>query len=89
MHSDNSMQMTAIDTTDGRRMRSERTREAIIASCTRLITDNGQPNADQIAAAALVGKRTVFQHFSSLDELFHACGYERVTEFRLLAASAA
>ena len=66
--------------TDGRVQRSERSREAIVQALLDLIGDGTmQPTAQQVAAQADVGVRTVFRHFSDMDTLFAAMN-ERLTE---------
>jgi AcrR family transcriptional regulator len=58
---------------DGRQLRSERSREAIVQALFELV-GNGviQPTAQQVAEAAGVGIRTVFRHFADMDSLFAA-----------------
>ena len=55
---------------DGRRERSERSREAIVNALLSLIRE-GQliPTAEQVATRANVGVRTVFRHFEDMDNL--------------------
>jgi AcrR family transcriptional regulator len=56
---------------DGRRLRSERSRQAIIDAVTELIEEgNLAPTAQQASERAGVGIRTVFRHFSDMESLF-------------------
>lgn len=59
------------ETEDGRRRRSERSREQIIEAMFELVR-KGQldPGAAQIAEAANVSLRTVFRHFEEMDGLY-------------------
>ena len=52
------------DQRDGRTVRAERTRQALVDSLLNLL-DEGQltPTAAEIAARAGVSERSVFQHF--------------------------
>jgi len=58
---------------DGRRARSAKSREAIVDATLALI-DGGElkPTAAQIAAAAGLSVRSIFQHFTDLEDLFVA-----------------
>ncbi|MFT7285998.1 MAG: AcrR family transcriptional regulator [Halieaceae bacterium] len=58
---------------DGRRLRSERSRQAIIAA-TEDLTNEGNliPTAQAIAERAGVGIRSFFRHFADMDTLFAA-----------------
>jgi AcrR family transcriptional regulator len=53
----------------GRVAQRRRTRNAIVAAATRLLTEGGTPSVDAIAAAADVSRRTVYTYFSSLEQL--------------------
>jgi len=70
--------------TDGRRLRSLRTRETIIDALMRLISDgNPCPTAAEVAARARVSVRSLYQHFGSEEGLFLAAvkrTYERIEE---------
>ncbi len=58
---------------DGRRLRSERSRQAIIEAAISLVAeDNLVPTAQQIAERAGVGIRSFFRHFSDMESLFEA-----------------
>ena len=59
------------DKSDGRLLRSERSRRLIIESMINLI-DEGflVPTAQQVAQRADVGIRSVFRHFDDMDDIF-------------------
>jgi TetR/AcrR family transcriptional regulator, regulator of autoinduction and epiphytic fitness len=70
------------DQRDGRTVRAERTRQALVDSLLGLL-DEGHltPTAVQIAQRAGVSERSVFQHFPDREALFEAVArqqYERV-----------
>ena len=67
---------------DGRTVRGERTRQALVEALLSLL-DEGElrPTAERIAARAGVSERSVFQHFPDREQLFEAVArqqYERV-----------
>lgn len=56
---------------DGRRLRSERSRERIVRAMFALIKEGDMtPSAASVAARAGVGLRTVFRHFEDMDSLY-------------------
>jgi AcrR family transcriptional regulator len=56
---------------DGRRARSERSRQVIIAAMIALVDDGILiPTAQQVSERAGVGIRTVFRHFSDMESLY-------------------
>lgn len=56
---------------DGRRLRSERSRQAIIDALLALMEEgNLVPTAQQVSERAQVGIRSVFRHFSDMESLF-------------------
>jgi len=58
-------------TVDGRRQRTERSRQAIIDAMLALIDEgNLVPSAQQVSERAGVGIRSVFRHFSEMEQLF-------------------
>ncbi|PLW82488.1 hypothetical protein CWI75_12105 [Kineobactrum sediminis] len=60
-------------TADGRRLRSERSRQIILDAMLALIEEgNLVPTAQQVADRAGVGIRSVFRHFSDMENLFAA-----------------
>jgi AcrR family transcriptional regulator len=72
--------------TDGRRRRSERSRELIVGAVLQLVEQgNLWPSAEQVAAAAGVGLRSVFRHFKDMDTLFQEIN--GLVEPRLLAVA--
>ena len=60
---------------DGRQRRSERSRDAIVQALYQL-TSQGElePTAQQVAARARVGIRSVFRHFADMDSLYAELG---------------
>jgi TetR/AcrR family transcriptional regulator, regulator of autoinduction and epiphytic fitness len=67
---------------DGRNVRAERTRTAVVEALLELLDEGDlRPTAERIAARAGVAERTVFQHFGDREALFEAAAqrqYERV-----------
>ncbi|MEH6580845.1 MAG: helix-turn-helix domain-containing protein [Halioglobus sp.] len=62
-----------VENTDGRRLRSERSRQAIIDASLNLMNDGILiPTAQAIAERAGVGIRSFFRHFADMDTLFSA-----------------
>ncbi len=60
---------------DGRRRRSERSRETIVQSMLELVGEKVlEPTAQQIAERAGVDITTVFRHFSDMESLYRARG---------------
>ncbi len=58
-------------TSDGRRLRSERSRQAIVDAMIALMEEgNLVPTAQQVSDRAEVGIRSVFRHFSDMESLF-------------------
>jgi AcrR family transcriptional regulator len=61
----------ASDERDGRRLRSQDSRARIVSSMLGLIREGEvSPSAEQVAARANVGLRTVFRHFKDMDSLY-------------------
>ena len=59
------------DTTDGRVLRSERSREVIAGALYELVGEGHmEPTAQQVAERARVGIRTVFRLFSDMEALY-------------------
>jgi AcrR family transcriptional regulator len=66
--------------TDGRTLRSLRTREAIVDATIGLLEEGDlRPTAPRVAERAKVSVRSVFQHFDDLESL-HASVAERLVE---------
>lgn len=60
-----------IQTEDGRRQRSDRSRRKIIKAMFELLREGEMtPTAVAVAARANVGLRTVFRHFEDMDSIF-------------------
>jgi AcrR family transcriptional regulator len=67
------MRSPEFDESDGRRRRSLASRERIIEAFIALIDDDiDVPSAENIAARASVGLRSVFRHFGDMDSLYTA-----------------
>jgi TetR/AcrR family transcriptional regulator, regulator of autoinduction and epiphytic fitness len=69
---------TASEQRDGRTVRAERTRQALVEALLALL-DEGQPKptAAEIAARAGVSERSVFQHFPDREALLEAVAREQ------------
>ncbi|MBU4433181.1 MAG: TetR/AcrR family transcriptional regulator [Alphaproteobacteria bacterium] len=60
-----------LEEADGRRRRGQNNRARIVAAMLEIIrTGDMSPSADQVAARADVGLRTVFRHFKDMDSLY-------------------
>jgi AcrR family transcriptional regulator len=60
-----------ITATDGRRKRSETSRQRIVEAMIALVGEGHMsPSAEQVATRAGVGLRTVFRHFADMDSLY-------------------
>ncbi len=58
--------------TDGRRRRSEQSRDKIVAAMLALIEEGAlTPSAEAVAARAGVGLRSVFRRFKDMESLYH------------------
>ncbi|MBI1261744.1 MAG: TetR family transcriptional regulator [Rhizobiales bacterium] len=65
-----SLEATPVES-DGRRRRGEESRRRIAAAMLDLIREGGiSPRAEDVAARADVGLRTVFRHFDDMDSLY-------------------
>jgi TetR/AcrR family transcriptional regulator of autoinduction and epiphytic fitness len=76
------MQPVAKGARDGRTVRAERTRQALVDALLALL-DEGQlqPTAERIAERAGVSERSLFQHFADREALYQAVAvqqYERI-----------
>ncbi len=70
---------------DGRRLRSNRSRQLIIESMLALIKQgNLVPTAQQVAEHANVGIRSVFRHFEDMESIFETASELCHREFRSL-----
>ena len=67
------MALNIVGSSDGRRLRSERSQTAIIEAALTLMEEGTLvPTAQQIADRAGVGIRSFFRHFADMDSLFLA-----------------
>jgi AcrR family transcriptional regulator len=73
------------ENSDGRVLRGERTRVLIVSAILALLREGVvRPTAEQIAARAQVGVRTVFRHFDDMENLYAAMNAVLGEEIRLL-----
>jgi AcrR family transcriptional regulator len=71
--------MADATTVDGRVLRGERNRDAIVEALLALLAEGDvQPSARNIAQRAGVSLRTVFQHFNDIDSLYGAVAQRQV-----------
>jgi AcrR family transcriptional regulator len=65
------MAETIIDTTDGRRLRSQDSKRKIVAAMLELVREGKiAPTAEEVAQRAEVGLRTVFRRFKDMESLY-------------------
>jgi len=77
---------TAAGGADGRRLRSEVSRERIVQAMLALIGAGiVTPGAEAVAAKAGVGLRTVFRHFENMETLYQRIDTRITTEVRPMA----
>lgn len=70
---------------DGRTRRAERSHDAIVDALFTLVGDgNARPTAQQVAARAGVGIRSVFRHFADMEALYAALGARLQAQVRSL-----
>jgi TetR/AcrR family transcriptional regulator, regulator of autoinduction and epiphytic fitness len=68
-----STEFDAVQSLDGRKSRTARSRRLICEACLDLVQEGSlQPSADQVAERAGVSRRSIFNHFSDLGELYDA-----------------
>ena len=73
------MAPTGMPKIDGRRARSERSQAALIDALLELLRESGDvPSSRQIAEAAGVTQRTLFNHFEHLGQLFAAAQEDQI-----------
>jgi AcrR family transcriptional regulator len=76
------MEAAAAEPRDGRTVRAERTRLAVVDALLALLDEGDvRPTAERIAQRAGVSERSIFQHFRDREALFEAAAarqYERV-----------
>ncbi|HEY9158288.1 TetR/AcrR family transcriptional regulator [Candidatus Binatus sp.] len=69
--------------TDGRRQRSEASRERIVRAMLELVgAGEVTPSAEAVAARAGVGLRTVFRHFDNMESLYQQIDAVMTAEIR-------
>ena len=65
------MQKVEAKASDGRRRRSQDSRQRIVAAMIELVGEGRiTPSAEEVAARASVGLRTVFRHFNDMESLY-------------------
>jgi AcrR family transcriptional regulator len=70
---------------DGRRQRSQRSRQAIVEALLELLRSGEvQPSSSAIAARAGLTQRTIFNHFADMDELMAAAAERQSERIRSL-----
>src|SRR5262250_2073342 len=70
---------------DGRRQRSEASRERIVKAMLELIGEgNVSPSAEDVAVCGKVGLRTVFRHFDNMESLYRQINALMAAEIRPL-----
>ena len=78
--------MTRTDTAvkDGRRRRAQASRQRIVAAMLELIAEGHvMPGAEDVAARAAVGLRTVFRHFNDMESLYAALTASLVEQYEM------
>ena len=79
------MALNIIQSSDGRRQRSERSQTAIIEAALALMDEGALvPTAQQIADRAGVGIRSFFRHFADMDSLFLAADELLISSYEAL-----
>jgi AcrR family transcriptional regulator len=72
------MEATAKSVRDGRTIRAERTRQALVDALLALLDEGElQPTAERIAERAGVSERSVFQHFADREGLYQAVAVQQ------------
>ena len=71
---------------DGRRQRSETSRKRIVRAMLELIgAGDVSPSAENVAARARLGLRTVFRHFENMETLYQEINAAMTAELRPIA----
>ena len=79
------MALNIVQSSDGRRQRSERSQTAIIEAALALMAEGSLvPTAQQIADRAGVGIRSFFRHFADMDSLFLAADKMLLSSYEAL-----
>jgi len=74
-------------TEDGRRQRSEASRQRIVAAMLELVREGVRmPSAEQVAERGQVGLRTVFRHFDNMESLYREMNAAMMVELAPLIA---
>lgn len=77
MARDNRLEAEIVDVADGRRARSERSRQQIIDALFELVQSGEmKPSAARVAESADVSLRTVFRHFEEIDDLYREMAHQ-------------
>jgi len=71
----------------GRPAQRRRTRNAIVAAATRLLSEGKTPSVAEVAAAADVSRRTVYMYFPTLEHLFLDATLGALTSTAAIGAS--
>jgi AcrR family transcriptional regulator len=72
--------------TDGRRVRGADTKRKIVSALLALVeAGNPAPSAEQVAAEARVGLRTVFRHFADMESLYASISARMTAEIKPIA----
>ena len=79
------MALNIVQSSDGRRQRSERSQTAIVEAALALMDEGALvPTAQQIADRAGVGIRSFFRHFADMDSLFLAADEMLISSYEAL-----
>src|SRR5947209_19324346 len=73
-------QAAAAPVTGGREAQRRRTRQAIVEAAQVLLREGADPSVDDVAAAAQVSRRTIYLHFTTLDQLLLDASVGLMTE---------
>jgi AcrR family transcriptional regulator len=69
---------------DGRRRRSQDSRDRIVAAMLELVAEGRiTPSADEVASRAKVGLRTVFRHFADMESLYAALTHTLAEQYEM------
>ena len=75
-----------VETLDGRHRRAERSRARIIDALLSLVlAGRTTPNAEEVAATAKVGIRSVFRHFNDMESLYREMSLRLFSDFMAAA----
>ena len=78
------MTKTDIAQNDGRRRRAQDSRQRIVAAMIELVGEGHiTPSAEDVAARAAVGLRTVFRHFNDMESLYAALTSSLVEQYEM------